>query len=116
MCGIVGYIGNRNATPILLNGLHRLEYRGYDGAGMALVQCDGNMNVYKCKGRVANLEKHIEGKDTYASIGIAHTRWATHGKPNDCNAHPHISQSGRIALVHNGIIERCFYCRRIFLS
>ena len=104
MCGIVGYIGNKNAARILLNGLHRLEYRGYDSAGMALVN-DGNLNVYKCAGRVADLEKHIEGKDTAAAIGIAHTRWATHGEPNDCNAHPHLSQSGRIALVHNGIIE-----------
>ena len=104
MCGIVGYIGNKNAARILLNGLHRLEYRGYDSAGMALVN-DGNLNVYKCAGRVADLEKYIEGKDTSATIGIAHTRWATHGEPNDCNAHPHLSQSGRIALVHNGIIE-----------
>lgn len=104
MCGIVGYIGNKNAARILLNGLHRLEYRGYDSAGMALVN-DGNLNVYKCAGRVADLEKYIEGKDTSATIGVAHTRWATHGEPNECNAHPHISQSGRIAMVHNGIIE-----------
>lgn len=104
MCGIVGYIGSKNAARILLNGLHRLEYRGYDSAGMALVN-NGNLNIYKCAGRVADLEKYIEGKDTSATIGIAHTRWATHGEPNDCNAHPHVSQSGRIALVHNGIIE-----------
>lgn len=105
MCGIVGYIGNRDAVPVLLSGLRRLEYRGYDSAGMVVIRGNGNLNVYKCKGRVADLEKHIEGKDTAATIGIAHTRWATHGEPNDCNAHPHLSQSGRIALVHNGIIE-----------
>lgn len=85
MCGIVGYIGNKNAARILLNGLHRLEYRGYDSAGMALVN-DGNLNVYKCAGRVADLEKYIEGKDTSATIGVAHTRWATHGEPIECNA------------------------------
>lgn len=105
MCGIVGYLGNRDAVPVLLSGLRRLEYRGYDSAGMAVIRSNGDLNVYKCKGRVADLEKHIEGKDTAATIGIAHTRWATHGEPNDCNAHPHLSQSGRIALVHNGIIE-----------
>lgn len=105
MCGIVGYLGNRDAVPVLLSGLRRLEYRGYDSAGMAVIRGNGDLNVYKCKGRVADLEKHIEGKDTAATIGIAHTRWATHGEPNDCNAHPHLSQSGRIALVHNGIIE-----------
>ena len=85
MCGIVGYIGNKNAARILLNGLHRLEYRDYDSAGMALVN-DGNLNVYKCAGRVADLEKYIKGKDTSATIGVAHTRWATHGEPNECNA------------------------------
>lgn len=105
MCGIVGYIGNRDAMPVLLNGLRRLEYRGYDSAGVAVIQRDGDLNVYKCKGRVADLERHIEGKGITATIGLAHTRWATHGEPNDCNAHPHLSQSGRIALVHNGIIE-----------
>ncbi|MBR6663116.1 MAG: glutamine--fructose-6-phosphate transaminase (isomerizing) [Alistipes sp.] len=105
MCGIVGYIGTKSAVPILVGGLKRLEYRGYDSAGLALVQGNGKMIVHKCKGRVADLEKLLEGKDSSATIGIAHTRWATHGEPNDCNAHPHISQSGRIALVHNGIIE-----------
>ena len=105
MCGIVGYIGNKSAVPILLGGLRRLEYRGYDSAGFAVVQADGKMDVCKCKGRVVDLEKLIEGKEPFATIGIAHTRWATHGEPNDRNAHPHLSQSGRIALVHNGIIE-----------
>ena len=83
MCGIVGYIGNKNAARILLNGLHRLESRGYGSAGMALGTA-GNMNVYKCAGRVADLEKYIEGKDTSDTIGVAHTRWATHGEPNEC--------------------------------
>lgn len=105
MCGIVGYIGAKSAVPILLGGLRRLEYRGYDSAGFAVVQTDGKMDVCKCKGRVVDLEKLIEGKEPFATIGIAHTRWATHGEPNDRNAHPHLSQSGRIALVHNGIIE-----------
>ena len=105
MCGIVGYIGAKSAVPILLGGLRRLEYRGYDSAGFAVVQADGKMDVCKCKGRVVDLEKLIEGKEPFATIGIAHTRWATHGEPNDRNAHPHLSQSGRIALVHNGIIE-----------
>lgn len=105
MCGIVGYLGNRDAVPVLLSGLRRLEYQGYDSAGFAVVQADGKMNVCKCKGRVIDLEKLIEGKEPFATIGIAHTRWATHGEPNDRNAHPHLSQSGRIALVHNGIIE-----------
>ena len=105
MCGIVGYIGAKSAVPILLGGLRRLEYRGYDSAGFAVVQADGKMDVCKCVGRVVDLEKLIEGKEPFATIGIAHTRWATHGEPNDCNAHPHLSQSGRIALVHNGIIE-----------
>ena len=115
MCGIVGYIGNKNAAGILLNGLHHLEYRGYDSAGMALVN-DGNLNVYKCAGRVADLEKYIEGKDTSATIGVAHTRWATHGEPNDRNAHPHLSQSGRIALVHNGIIENYRILKEVLIA
>lgn len=105
MCGIVGYIGHRDATPILLKGLHRLEYRGYDSAGLALIGASGALNVYKTKGKVADLEETLRGKDTSGHIGIAHTRWATHGEPNTDNAHPHTSTSGRLALIHNGIIE-----------
>lgn len=105
MCGIVGYVGEREACPILIKGLHRLEYRGYDSAGVALVGRDGGLNVYKCKGKVSDLEHFLEGKDLVGSIGIAHTRWATHGVPNDANAHPHYSESENIALIHNGIIE-----------
>jgi glutamine---fructose-6-phosphate transaminase (isomerizing) len=104
MCGIVGYIGEKDAYPILIKGLHRLEYRGYDSAGVALLT-DHQMNVYKCKGKVSKLEEHVEGKDISGTIGIAHTRWATHGEPNDVNAHPHFSQSEKIAVIHNGIIE-----------
>ena len=105
MCGIVGYVGGRHACPILLKGLHRLEYRGYDSAGVALVGTDGALNVYKCRGKVGDLENFLEGKDLGGTIGIAHTRWATHGVPNDVNAHPHYSESEDIALIHNGIIE-----------
>ena len=105
MCGIVGYVGNRDACPILLKGLHRLEYRGYDSAGVTMVNGDGALNVYKCKGKVDDLEHFLDGKDLCGSIGIAHTRWATHGVPNDANAHPHYSESENIALIHNGIIE-----------
>jgi len=105
MCGIVGYIGERQAYPILIKGLHRLEYRGYDSAGVAMIATDKELNVYKCKGKVSDLEKFAEGKDKSGNIGIGHTRWATHGEPNDVNAHPHYSQSGDIVLLHNGIIE-----------
>ncbi|MCI6492728.1 MAG: glutamine--fructose-6-phosphate transaminase (isomerizing) [Bacteroidales bacterium] len=105
MCGIVGYVGYREACPILLKGLKRLEYRGYDSAGVAVINKDGNLNVYKCKGKVSSLEEFLDGKDYSGNIGIAHTRWATHGEPSDRNAHPHYSQSGQIALIHNGIIE-----------
>lgn len=105
MCGIVGYIGFRDAYPILINGLKRLEYRGYDSAGIALINNEGQMNVYKEKGKVSNLEAIASQRDTTGKIGIAHTRWATHGEPSAINAHPHVSQSGRLALVHNGIIE-----------
>lgn len=103
MCGIVAYIGNRNAYPILIKGLRRLEYRGYDSAGVALI--NEGLNVYKCKGKVDDLEKFTAGKNTNGTIGIGHTRWATHGEPNDINAHPHFSGSRKIVLIHNGIIE-----------
>ena len=105
MCGIVGYVGHREACPVLLKGLKRLEYRGYDSSGVAVINKDGNLNVYKCKGKVSSLEEFLDGKDYSGTIGIAHTRWATHGEPSDRNAHPHYSQSGQIALIHNGIIE-----------
>jgi glucosamine--fructose-6-phosphate aminotransferase (isomerizing) len=105
MCGIVGYIGNKEAYPILMRGLHRLEYRGYDSAGVALINNAGKLNIYKNKGKVAQLEESVEGKDISGTIGIAHTRWATHGEPNNINAHPHYSGTGTLALIHNGIIE-----------
>ncbi len=105
MCGIVGYIGNENCYPILIKGLHRLEYRGYDSAGVAILNKDNELNIYKSRGKVSELEHLCESKDTEGTIGIAHTRWATHGEPNDTNAHPQISQDRNIAIVHNGTIE-----------
>lgn len=106
MCGIVGYLGNRDAYPILIKGLKRLEYRGYDSAGCALTSAkDGKLNVFKAKGKVSDLENSCKDKDVTGTIGIAHTRWATHGVPSEVNAHPHVSQSGNLTLVHNGIIE-----------
>lgn len=104
MCGIVGYIGNRDAYPIIINGLKRLEYRGYDSAGFILNYAEG-MEVVKTKGKVADLETQSQGKKLNANIGVGHTRWATHGEPNDVNSHPHVSTNGNIVLVHNGIIE-----------
>ena len=103
MCGIVGYIGKKQACPILLSGLHRLEYRGYDSAGVALL--NGSLKVFKTKGKVNDLEQLLEGAEVTATIGIAHTRWATHGEPNDLNAHPHYSSNETMAIIHNGIIE-----------
>jgi len=103
MCGIVGYIGDKNVYPIIIQGLQRLEYRGYDSAGLAIF--NDTLNVYKCKGRVSDLEKHVAAEDISGHIGIGHTRWATHGEPNDRNAHPHTSMNGDFVLVHNGIIE-----------
>lgn len=103
MCGIVAYIGNKQAYPIILKGLKRLEYRGYDSSGVALL--NGGLNVYKKKGKVADLEETLVGKNLQANIGIGHTRWATHGEPCDRNAHPHISENGKLAMIHNGIIE-----------
>lgn len=105
MCGIVGYLGDQQAYPILIKGLHRLEYRGYDSAGVSLISKSGELNVYKAKGKVSALEESAAKEDLSGTIGIAHTRWATHGEPNATNAHPHYSQSKNLALVHNGIIE-----------
>ena len=105
MCGIVGYIGKQNAYSILVKGLHRLEYRGYDSSGVAMISDAGDLNIYKAKGKVEALEHFAQSKDLSGNIGIAHTRWATHGEPNDINAHPHYSQSKNLALVHNGTIE-----------
>jgi len=103
MCGIVAYLGSKEAYPILIKGLHRLEYRGYDSAGVALL--NGNLCLYKTKGRVSDLEEFVQNKEVHATIGIAHTRWATHGVPNTTNAHPHLSQNQKLAIIHNGIIE-----------
>lgn len=104
MCGIVGYIGDKSAAPVLINGLKKLEYRGYDSAGIAIFE-DNDLKVIKCKGRLSFLEDRLASETLNGKIGIGHTRWATHGEPNDINSHPHISHSGKIAVVHNGIIE-----------
>src|SRR5215813_12578423 len=103
MCGIVGYTGPREAYPIIMKGLKRLEYRGYDSTGVALQ--NHGLKVYKKKGKVAELEASVIGKDLHANTGIGHTRWATHGEPSDRNAHPHLSANGKLAMIHNGIIE-----------
>jgi glucosamine--fructose-6-phosphate aminotransferase (isomerizing) len=103
MCGIVGYIGHRDAYPILIGGLKRLEYRGYDSAGVALLQDD--FILFKKAGKVKVLEDFIGDSDVSGHVGIGHTRWATHGLPNDMNAHPHLSNSGQLMVIHNGIIE-----------
>ena len=115
MCGIVGYIGTKDAYPILIKGLKRLEYRGYDSAGVALLH-DGDLNVHKCKGKVADLEAFSENKNLSGSVGIGHTRWATHGPPNDVNAHPHVSGDGKLSLIHNGIIENYDVIKENLLS
>ncbi|MES2431909.1 MAG: glutamine--fructose-6-phosphate transaminase (isomerizing) [Bacteroidota bacterium] len=114
MCGIVGYTGPREAYPIVINGLKRLEYRGYDSTGVALL--NGGLKVYKKKGRVADLEEFVLGQDLHSHIGIGHTRWATHGEPNDRNAHPHYSASGKLAMIHNGIIENYAQIKTELLS
>lgn len=113
MCGIVGYLGNRQAFPIIIKGLKRLEYRGYDSAGVALLS--NGMTVYKKAGKVTDLEKIVDLSKTGATIGIGHTRWATHGEPNDRNAHPHLSNSGNLAIIHNGIIENFHAIKEILL-
>jgi glucosamine--fructose-6-phosphate aminotransferase (isomerizing) len=105
MCGIVAYIGHREAYPIVIKGLKRLEYRGYDSSGVALLNENKVLNIYKKSGKVAELEQSVVGKDLHAFTGMGHTRWATHGAPNDVNAHPHLSQNGEFAIIHNGIIE-----------
>jgi len=105
MCGIVGYTGPREAGPILIEGLKRLEYRGYDSAGIALVDDAGDLFVEKKAGKLANLQTAIADRTPHAAIGLAHTRWATHGRPNDLNAHPHQDCTGDITVIHNGIIE-----------
>src|SRR5687767_10972193 len=110
MCGIVGYIGGRDAAPILMEGLHRLEYRGYDSAGIALLS-QGALQIYKNKGKVRELERSLPDV-LPGHVGIAHTRWATHGEPSNRNAHPHTDGSGRIAIVHNGIIENAASLRQ----
>ncbi len=114
MCGIVAYVGPKDAYPILINGLKRLEYRGYDSAGIALL--DESLMVYKTKGKVSDLEAHVEKAHLEGNIGIAHTRWATHGEPNQVNAHPHYSQSKEIALIHNGIIENYALLKQELIS
>ncbi len=106
MCGIVGYIGKKNTIPIIMEGLKRLEYRGYDSAGLAIINSSMQLEVFKQKGKIVELERILpESEKTYSNIGIGHTRWATHGKPNAINAHPHTCSQHKIALVHNGIIE-----------
>lgn len=115
MCGIVGYTGHREAYPVIIKGLKRLEYRGYDSSGVALLH-DNQLNVYKKKGKVSELEESVLGKDLHGMIGIGHTRWATHGEPSDRNAHPHKSQSGELAMIHNGIIENYTQIKQELLS
>ncbi len=115
MCGIVGYVGNKEAFPILMKGLYRMEYRGYDSAGVALVHAD-KVEVHKCCGRVKDLEDFCVGKDVQGTCGIAHTRWATHGEPSNQNAHPHFSSDKRIALIHNGIIENHLVLRNALIK
>lgn len=106
MCGIIGYTGKTEAVPKLLDGLERLEYRGYDSAGVAVVSAEGDLQVKKSKGRLSVLRELLDSqKQLSGNVGIGHTRWATHGEPNDTNAHPHVGQEGKIAVVHNGIIE-----------
>ncbi|MFT2010412.1 glutamine--fructose-6-phosphate transaminase (isomerizing) [Pontibacter sp. 13R65] len=114
MCGIVAYVGHREACPIVIKGLKRLEYRGYDSAGIALM--NGTLSVYKKKGKVSELEAFLKDKDVHSNIGMGHTRWATHGEPNDVNAHPHFSSSKKIAIIHNGIIENYAALKTLLLS
>ena len=114
MCGIVGYTGYRDAFPVVVKGLKRLEYRGYDSAGIALH--NQSLHVYKKMGKVADLEEHVVGKNITGKTGIGHTRWATHGEPSDKNAHPHLSASGKLAMIHNGIIENYYQLKQELLQ
>src|SRR5690606_17579912 len=114
MCGIVAYLGHREASEVIIKGLKRLEYRGYDSAGIALL--NGGLNIYKKKGKVVELEKSLNGASLHSHIGIGHTRWATHGEPNDVNAHPHFSGSGKLAIIHNGIIENYSSLKKDLIS
>ena len=116
MCGIVGYLGNKEAYPILINGLRRLEYRGYDSAGVALINDNGSLEVCKAKGKVSDLEEYCKDKNISGTVGIAHTRWATHGEPSSKNAHPHYSESHNLAIIHNGIIENYTDIKRNLIS
>jgi len=112
MCGIMAYEGEREAAPLLMEGLQRLEYRGYDSAGFAVVDSDGRMHVSKRVGKLGNLAAAVEGAYPAGTIGIAHTRWATHGKPSNENAHPHLDCGGDVAVVHNGIVENYLALRQ----
>ena len=116
MCGIVGYVGPREATPILVDGLRRLEYRGYDSAGIAVLGEDGRLRVTRSEGKLGNLAARIEAEPPAGRIGIGHTRWATHGRPSEENAHPHRDASGRVVVIHNGIIENFLPLKRELLA
>ena len=115
MCGIIGYVGSKQVVPLLIEGLKRLEYRGYDSAGIA-VQSDGSIRVEKVSGKIKALEDKIAGCDLHGTSGMGHTRWATHGEPNEVNAHPHVDCNCRVALVHNGIIENCNVLREMLIK
>ena len=115
MCGIIGYIGQKDTVPILVAGLKKLEYRGYDSAGLCVV-VSGQLKSVKKKGKIAELAKELEKNKLFSNIGIAHTRWATHGEPNEKNAHPHLDCSGKIAIVHNGIIENHSALKKLLLK
>jgi glutamine---fructose-6-phosphate transaminase (isomerizing) len=115
MCGIIAYVGRKIAQPLLIEGLKRLEYRGYDSAGIAVIDTDGRMHIRRAVGRISELENHLHDGEGLpkAHIGMAHTRWATHGAPTEANAHPHTDDSGRIAIVHNGIIENYVVLKKV---
>ncbi|MBU1767426.1 MAG: glutamine--fructose-6-phosphate transaminase (isomerizing), partial [Candidatus Omnitrophica bacterium] len=115
MCGIVGYIGKKNVVPVILEGLKKLEYRGYDSSGIAVID-KGKISVTKCKGRIANLDNIVKKKNLFGNIGLGHTRWATHGDPSDRNAHPHTDGSGKIAVVHNGIVENYASLKKLLID